>query len=360
VNSNLIPGGGHSSSLYEQVTPTQMFERTLALLRENFKLFFGIVLIAIGVEVVVGATLGFSNVWVFRSIGVQGQFARQLVTFPLALLGAGLIYIVGQLVNGALFYATQAKLAGNSITVGEACKLALDKVGKIIGITLLIALRALGYIFLFYLVVVGVTIIVALMLGGVSAMSGRHLLQSAGSQSIGMYVLLGAFVLVFLVAYLALLLWLVARYAISIAAGLAENLSVTEAIHRSVRISAGNKGRLYALILVAGGLWIAITLVTLPLQFMIVYAASTRHAFTPAAVGALSMCIGAFRIVLSGFFIAFMGVALPICYYDLRARTEGTAGAFPPASFTPAPAGLPPVLPAMMETPTAPPPAEQI
>ena len=314
------------------ITPTQMFERTITLLRENFKLFFGIVLIAIGVEVVVGMVLGLSQFGTRLSMSSLDAIAHVLLMLPLVLLGAALIYVFAQIVQGALFYATQAKLIHAPMTVGEACKLAADKVGKIVGISLLVMLRILGYLLLFYTGLIFLVFLAALVLGGLASISGQNLLRSVPAHSIGVYVLMGIFALMFLVLYLVLLLWLVARYAVAIPACLAEDLSVTEAIRRSIQLSMRSKGRLYGLFAVIGAVWVAITLVTIPLQFMAGYEAATRHAISPAMVGFLYLCIAGFRILASAVLVAIVGVAVPLCYYDLRARKEGFGVDLPSAS----------------------------
>lgn len=326
--------GNGISNLDVAVTPTQMFERTMTLLRENFRLFLGIVSIAVGIEVLVAAVLGASDAWTYHSVNGSSPFFRSLVVLPLGLFGGVLIYLITQIVQGALFFATQARIVGSPMTVSDACKLAIDKIGKIIGISLLVALRVLGYIALFYFGLVIVVFAAAAFLGGVAALSGQGMIRSAASQSIGTYMVLAMLTAVVLIMYAGLLLWLAARYATAIPAGLAEDLSIGEAIHRSVRLSARNKGRLYALVLVVGGLWFAITMISLPLQFMLTYQARAHHTISVATIGLIALFIGIFRILLSGGMIAFFGVGIPICYYDLRARAAATDAVPPAATLT--------------------------
>jgi len=58
MNDNVILPNSPRPNVYGPITPSEMFERTAALLRENFKLFFGIALVVLGVEIVVGGVLG--------------------------------------------------------------------------------------------------------------------------------------------------------------------------------------------------------------------------------------------------------------------------------------------------------------
>jgi hypothetical protein len=50
-DQTMIPNPSQPN-VYGPITAGQMFERTFRLLRENFKLFFGIVLILVGVHIV--------------------------------------------------------------------------------------------------------------------------------------------------------------------------------------------------------------------------------------------------------------------------------------------------------------------
>ncbi len=245
------------SNVYGPMTVGQMFERTFALLRENSKLFFGIVLVLLAVELVVGGITGASGLFMGHAAGGRAAIARLLFLTPIYLLGFLLIFVFTQVVQGALFLAVRARLANASMKVGEAWKLALEQAGRLIGISILVFLRCLGYMVLFYLVL-GIPFGVVLLIFGMGhrgAASGFGLVHGASPVFI---VLMGIFVLAFFVLYLCAFLWLAARYALSIPAALAENLPVIDAIRRSIHLTRGSKGRLYALYVVVFVIWAAI------------------------------------------------------------------------------------------------------
>jgi hypothetical protein len=315
MNDNVILSGSPKRNVYGPLTPSEMFERTFALLRENPGLFFGIVLVVIGVEIVVGAVLGGGGFWMGRYNFGAAPIARALFFAPLAFLGAALIYIFTQIIYGALFVATRAKLANALMTVGDACRLAADKTGRLIGISILVALRIIGYLVLLDIAAV-ILVFIGLAAAGVHHHFSRNAFHYGHGPALGFGILLGLFLLAVLIAYLAALLWVVVRYAVAIPAALAENLPVTDAIHRSISLTRGSKGRLIALYLLVGCVSIALAALTVPLQLM------ARHAGT-VHDGGLLFAAAAIRILFSWLIVAFMGVATTLCYYDLRVRKEG-------------------------------------
>lgn len=337
MDRNMTTPGYVQPNAYGPVTPTQMFERTMTLLRENFKLFFGIVLVAVGVEVVVGTVISGSGIWLRHSVGAA-PVARALILLPLSLLGAALIYIFTQIILGALFFATQSKLADAPMTVGEACRLATEKTGKLVGIALLVALRIFGYVLLFY-AFIGIPLLVITLIPGIFRHSS---LQLVHAPSLWFMIFFIVFLLAFLIAYFGALLWLVARYALSIPAGLAENLSIKDAIRRSIHLSAGSRGRIYAVFLVVIGFSIGIAAVTLPIQIMVAHKALIHRTISPEAVSIAARCISVIADLLSGVLVAFMGVAITLCYFDLRVRKEGFGVVLPPPASEPDPIILSP------------------
>lgn len=324
-----------SSNIYGPVTAGQMFERTFTLLRENFKLFFGIVLILVGVEIVFGGItagiLGGNVLLMGRSSVGSASLGRILFMMPIMFVAGILLFILIQIIQGALFIATGAKLADTQITVGEACKLAADKVGWLIGISLLIILRVIGYVLLFVIALAIVAGVIGAIGGLMHVVSGTHF-SRGHLPGVGVIVFLVLLVAASVIAYLLFWLWLASRYALSIPAALAENLSVTESIRRSIHLSKGSRGRLYALFLAIIVADVAIALVTVPFQLMLGHGALDQHG---VAFGAIGILLAGFRILTSALIVAVMGVATALCYYDLRVRREGFGVVTPPPTAVP-------------------------
>ncbi len=326
MNDNGILQSSPQPNVYGPLTPSQMFERTANLLRENSKLFFGIVAVVAGIEIVVGGVLGGSGLWMRRSAMDAAPMMKALIITPLALLGALLIYIFTQIIQGALFLAADAKLAGVLTSVGEACRLAAEKAWRLVGISILVALRILGYILLLDFAAGVLLFMVALAFGGFSHMAGQVPFHFGRGTSLGVEVFFVLFLLALLVIYLGILIWVVVRYAVAIPAALAEDLPVTEAIRRSIHLTRGSKGRLYALFLVIMGVWIVITAITLPLQLMSAHVGSAHTTHLPGAALGFNLVVSIIKILIGWALTAFVGVALALCYYDLRVRKEGFGG----------------------------------
>jgi hypothetical protein len=322
-----------SQNVYGPITAGQMFERASTLLRENFKLFFGIVLILIGVEIVFGGLLGSSAFWTVHSAFDVAPMARLLFLAPIFAIGAVLLFVLVQIIQGALFIATQAKLVQAPMTVGEACKFAADKAGRLIGISLLILVRVIGYVLLFLAAAAIIGGVLALLIG-VAHVSGASPFRFGHRSLLG----LGIFILMsicLLVLYLIFWLWLVARYSLSIPAALAENLHVTDAIRRSINLSHGSRGRLYALLVAMVGVDLAIAVVTVPLQLLLHHGGNMHGG---AALGAGGILLAVVRLLVYAFVMAFMGIATALCYYDLRVRKEGFGVVVPPPAMPSRPA----------------------
>ena len=315
-------------NIYGPITAGQMFERTFTLLRENFKLFFGIVLILVGVEIVVGGITGGifgANAFLMDGSHVgPASLGRIIFMLPVVFVGAVLLFILIQIIQGALFIATRAKMADTPITVGDSCKLAADKAGRLIGISLLIFLRVIGYVSLFVIAFAVLAGVIAAIGGLMHVVTGNPI-SRGHLPGPGMILFLVLLVLAAVIAYLLFWLWLASRYALSIPVALAENLSVTESIRRSIHLSQASRGRLYALffgILVAD---VAIAMVTVPFQLMLGHGAHNG-----LAVATIGILLAGFRILTSAFIVAVMGIATALCYYDLRVRKEGFGLATPP------------------------------
>lgn len=312
-----------TANVYGPITPTRMFERTFKLLKENPTLFFGIVLVVIAVEVVVGIVLAFSG-FSMRHVGdSQHPLSSALLLLPLSLLGGAMIYVITQIAQGALFYATQTVLAGGSISVGGACSMAAEKVGRLIAVSLLIAFRVLLYLMLIFGGFLALLVAVGLAAGVLSAHSGQPAFHLGQMPSPGILAAAAALMLLLMVVYFIALLWLAARYAMSIPVCLAENRGAADAIRRAISLSGGSRGRIYALFIFVGCISLAIAALTLPLQLILAHQTHAHHAVHPASVGLITLAVAGFRLLIGGALIAFTGVATALCYFDLRVRKEG-------------------------------------
>ena len=347
ISNNPILQRSPLHNQYGPISATQMFERTFTMLRENFGLFFSIVLVIIGIEVVIGGILGGSELMVKHSSAGMTTLMNVIFILPLALVAAVLTLVLSKLVQGAIFIAAQSRLAGVRITAGEACQRAAGRLGRLVGIAILVALRMFGYLFLFYCAAGIVLAVVALSLGGFAKLAaGAAAFRMGSPQAMGSAFALGIVLLALIVVYLCFLLWLATRYAVAVPAALAENLPVADAIRRSIQLTRHSKGRLYALYLVVGIIWIAFMAVSLPMQFIILHKASLHPGFHPGIGSSFTLVMEGLKILLSAVMLAFIGIATALCYYDLRVRKENFGAPTAPGILEAQPMPLAPIMPA--------------
>ncbi|MFZ0516853.1 MAG: hypothetical protein WCD77_14690 [Acidobacteriaceae bacterium] len=328
-------------NIYGPITAGQMFERTFTLLRENFKLFCGIVLILIGVHIVAMGIFGGSEFWMIRSNGGPPSIGGALLMFPIFVIGGILFFIFILIIQGAFFVATRARMSGVPMTVGEACKLSADKAGKLTGVALLIIVRCIGYWLLFCIASIVVFLMIALVFGGLHRASGAVPFAVGHGASLGFIAMAVLFALLWFVLYALFLLWLYARYALSVPAVLAENLSVTESVRRSVHLSRGSKGRLYAMLLSVVGAYLVLDAVLVPVEMMAFNPFHPHPVVMGIGMGMspgmvlLFLIISIISIAMSAVVMVFIGIATALCYYDLRVRKEGFGVVTPPPSLVP-------------------------
>ena len=336
-------------NVYGPIAAGQMFERTFQLLRENFKLFFGIASILIGVHIVAMGIFGGSEFWMLRFNGGAPSVGRALLMMPIFFVGGILLFIFVLIIQGAFFIATRARLTGAPMAVGEACKLAADKAGRLAGIALLVLLRIIGYLLLFYIASLVLVLIVALMFGGLRRATGAVPFAFSHGASFGLVAMFVLLALAWIVFYVFFLFWLYARYALSVPAALAENLSITESIRRSIHLSRGSKGRLYDMLLAIVGMYLVLDAVLLPVELMAFHPFHPSTAPVGAGIGFLFLLISIVGIVMSALVMVVVGIATALCYYDLRVRKEGFGVVTVPPAVSAAPAAswsAPPDLPA--------------
>jgi hypothetical protein len=301
----------------------QILERTAELVRESPKVFFGIGFLAVAAAAVAGAIFLFAE-FLLRHFSPDGSpAARTLALAPLALLCFGAAFVVTQIAQGAFFVAARRKLEGDRTSVGEACSLAAHRLGTLAGIAILVALRVVGYLLAFYLVCAIVFGILIAALGGMRVLASFSPGHLANSGAILLLVLLG---LTFFVLYLLFLIWLIARYSLSVPAAMEEGVPAGDAIRRSIALTHGAKGRIIALLVFAFGVNLALAIVTLPVQMLFMHGtAAGSHSASTAGI-ALILAITILRLFVGWVVSVFLGVGFVLCYFDLRVRKENFSG----------------------------------
>lgn len=317
-------GSLHSpGNVYGPRTAGQIFDQTFALLRENPGLFFGIGLVLLLIELLFGGVVAGSEFWLIHTSPNASPAGVMLLFFPIALLSGVLLLVLTQIIKGAIFFAARARLTGLQMTVGDACTLAMQQVGKIVAIAILVALRIIGYVLLFYFVAALMIFIPAIALGGLTHGVGQSPMHLGAGRLAGLGAAFLLLAIIGMVAYLGMILWLVSRYAVAIPAGLEEDLPATGAIRRSVRLSHGSKGRLLAVILAMFCFVLVVfAALVLPLQLTQLHAAAHSLAAVRAGGILLNAGISILANLIGMIATVFLYVAFTLCYFDLRVRKE--------------------------------------
>lgn len=307
-----IPKATSDANPYGPLAPSGLLQRTFAMYRERPSLVFGLMLIAAAVQLVATGAITSSSALLQRQAGM-GMPPLQIVFFVgVCLLATLLTYLVMQVVQGAFFYAVTAWIEDRTILVGDACSLALERIGRLIGVSLQVATRVFGYTVLFGLILGGIGVAVGVLLQNVIGES----LHASGWM--GYALVLVPVVAILLGVYVLALFWIIARYAISIPACLAENMPASDAVRRSIALSAKSRSRIYAAYALVMVFAVVSAMIVLPLRLMAMYPG--RHL---AMFPLLNAVASAVNLLFGAWTISFIGIATTLCYYDLRARKEG-------------------------------------
>ncbi len=169
------------------------------------------------------------------------------------------------------------------------------------------------------------------------------LVHLSGIAAGGLFALGTILVVLALVAYF---FWMLLRLSLAFPACVVEQISATDALKRSSRLSSGTKGRIFLLYLLVTALnWILSMGITVPLTIVMSLlpgASDPRHASTAGVVMIFVVYGAAFAI--QAVTRPILGIALTLFYYDQRIRQEGfdiewmmeRAGMISPAQSVPA------------------------
>lgn len=282
----------------------ELLDRSFSLYRRHFWLFVGIMalpsLIALGFGVVVA---------VFNPQPVNPESVAAGETQPAEILGAVawfvaamigmlIVYFIAYAVAlGATTVAVSELYLGRPITIRAAYAPLRGKVGRLALLLVLLGVRMIGVLFL-GLLAVGIAVAVG----------------TIGSPILGVLVMLGG-----MAAAVALWVWVILRYAVSVPAAVLEDETATSAIQRSIDLTRGSLGRVLVLLMFT----MIITYAVLAIfqgPFLIAAAMAgpeTSGGFWFNLLGTITGSIG------GAFTAPLMIVAFAVLYYDLRVRREG-------------------------------------
>jgi len=285
------------------LTLGELLDRSFSLYRHHFWLFVGVMALPSLLALTFGLVVAVfypqpGNPEALSERTSPTELMGAMVWFVAAIAGMGVVYFITYAVAlGATTVAVSQIYMSRPVSIRAAYTPLRGKVGRLALLLLLISIRLLA-IFVLAFVVIAVA-------GAISTFA---------SPILGGLVLIGGVFGTF-----ALCVWVALRYAVAVPAAVLEDESSTDAIRRSIELTKGSLGRVFALL----AFTMIITYAVLAIfqgPFMIVGAMAGPDASTFFWTNLLGTITGS----IGGAFTApLMIVAFAVLYYDLRVRKEG-------------------------------------
>jgi Membrane domain of glycerophosphoryl diester phosphodiesterase len=286
------------------LTLGELLDRSFSLYRRQFWLFVGIMALPSLLALAFGVIVAVFNPQPMNPDSVAArdtdpsEIVGALIWFFLAMAGMLVVYFITYAVAlGATTVAVSELYMGRRVSIRSAYVPLRGKVGRLALLLVLVSLRMFGVLILMFM---------AIGFGGV--------IGSLGSGALGVLA-----VLIGVVGAFAVWLWMVLRYAVSVPAAVLENETATEAIRRSIELTRGSLGRVFALL----AFTMIITYAVLGM-FQGPFIAAGMMAGPETATAFWMNLAGTLSGSVAGAFTApLMIVAFAVLYYDLRVRKEG-------------------------------------
>jgi hypothetical protein len=296
----------------------ELLDRTFTLYRNHFWLFCGIMVVPEGLSVLVSVLWALSpGARAFQRVTANPP-ADPRVLFSAMASGFGsafvisivhlLIYIVA---IGAVTYAVADLYLQRSPSIQVAYRQAAHRAGSVIGLCFLLGMIAM----VLYLAAA----LAGAMGGAVLVGVGGAVAGSALGRVLGP-ILIVTTVIGALIAGMALVAWVLMRFAVSMQIVLLEGLGVCDALSRSGSLTAGNRWRIFVavviMLLIVGALG---AVLTMPLAVITMMDALKSHV-VPTWLQVASSIAGGLNGVITG---PLLAITMALIYYDLRIRKEG-------------------------------------
>jgi hypothetical protein len=285
------------------LTLGELLDRSFSLFRRHFWLFVGIMALPSVFALALGLISSLINTPGGSPAAItQGGSPEARIWFAVGLVGmAFLMFIVYMLTYAVALGATTIAVSHIYADVPTSIRSAYaplkGKVGRLALLFLLVAIR------LFAVFVAGVGVIAA----------------AAGVSALATPILSVLITFVGIVTVFCLCLWVMMRYAVSVPVALLEDESATDAIRRSIELTRGNLGRVFALIVFSAVIAYAVLLI-----FQGPFLAAAVMAGPQTSAGFWANMLGTVSGSIGGAFTSpLLIVAYVVLYYDLRVRKEG-------------------------------------
>ncbi len=292
-------GGPGLAPIYElrPLSTGEVLDRTFSLYRSRFLLFAGIASLSAVVRLVGQAAQLLAQHWMLR----RGNILTLGVTSGLLTLLMSAIFVLAfAITQAATVWAMGEVYLRRSATVKDSIRATAGRSLRYVGI----ALWQLGS-------AAWPALLVLLAFGGVWLLNGRSF------SAIGSVAATGGLVFLLLAAMVAgLILYL--RNLLAVPIAVREGLGVRASIRRSKTLSAGAKGKLFLVLLIAGALYMVMGILLATMVFILVIA-------TRSSGGHLLLTeIVTLAVVFAGYTVIspVILIGITLVYFDQRVRKE--------------------------------------
>jgi hypothetical protein len=208
-------------------------------------------------------------------------------------------------------YAVADLYLQRSPSIQVAYRQAARRTGSVIGLCFLLGMIAMV---LYLAAALAGALGGAVLVGVGGAVAGSALGRVLGP------ILIVTTVIAALIAGMALVAWVLMRFAVSMQIVLLEGLGVFDALSRSGSLTAGNRWRIFVavviMVLIVGALG---AVLTMPLAVITMMDALKSHV-VPTWLQVASSIAGGLNGVITG---PLLAITMALIYYDLRIRKEG-------------------------------------
>jgi hypothetical protein len=307
-----VYGGSAQAAAYalRPLSLGELLDRTFSVYRSRFWLFAGIGAISALLETVIsaaqlapmhlGAMAGAFNPARTRISGPVGLPPNYLagigVGMGLALIGVSLLYLLVFVVTqAATVFALSEVYLGKATTIGESLRATIGRWYRYLGIGIW---QAGSMMWIPGLALIAGAVLIATKISGLTILGGVLIfLGIAGGVPVGV------------------ILWL--RNSLGVQATVVEGLTVRASMARSKVLTVGAKGRVFVLLLLAGALSYAASLLQMPLMLFVMFTIARGGKAVASEIAMLLVGFVGHALVQP-----VLMIGLSLLYFDQRVRKE--------------------------------------
>jgi hypothetical protein len=286
----------------------ELLDRTFTVYRSRFWLFVGIGAISALLQTLISAAqlvpmhlAGSAGTW-DRQVGIgrnpvlPNYFGSIGVGAALAIAGVGLLYLLIFVVTqAATVFAMSEVYLGKTTTIGESLRKTIGKWYRYLGIGIW---QSFSMLWIPAIVIIAGVILMATKITGLAILGGVLLfLGIVGGVPVGV------------------ILWL--RNSLGVQATVIEGLTVRASMARSKVLTAGAKGRVFVLLLLAGALAYAAGLLQMPLMLFVMFTIARGGKAVASEIAMLLVGFVGHALVQP-----VLMIGLSLLYFDQRVRKE--------------------------------------